>query len=87
MKIPMPQKLIPFAIVFFSLLSAYYLYRVVDGITSGTISADKRYHQDVVIRAEDPPTFDLNLVFFIIGCAAPAWVAYVLFRQKGSNPE
>ncbi|WP_273728853.1 hypothetical protein [Brucella gallinifaecis] len=85
MKIPMPQKLIPFAIFFFSLLSAYYFYKTVDALTSGSITADKRYHQAEVILAEDPQTFYLNLTLFIIGFAAPAWVAYILYRQRRSN--
>lgn len=85
MKIPMRQKLILTAILVFSILSAYYLIKTVEALYSGSVAAHKRYHQTEIFRAEDPAMFYQTLAFLVIGSLAPAWVAYVLIRQRRSK--
>ncbi len=85
MKIPMPQKLIPYAIAILGILTAYYLYRTAGAIASGTIAADKRYHQALIFRNEDPLAYYQTLAFLVIGTLAPACGAFVLIRQLRSK--
>lgn len=85
MKIPMQHKIIPIAIVIFSLLSAYYLYKTSDAVLSGSVAAHKRYHQVEIFRAEDPSAYYQTLAFLVIGTLAPAWGAFVLIRQLRSK--
>lgn len=85
MKLPIPLKIIPFAIVLCVVFFTYHLYVVVAALSSGTIKASKHYFQTQVFRAEDALTFYQILTFNIFGTLAPFWLIYVMVQQWRSH--
>jgi hypothetical protein len=80
-RIKIPRKFIPYLIALCVIFCVYKLHILSDAISSGTIAAEKRYHQALIFRDEDPSRYYQALAVTSVLVIAPAWLVFLLGRQ------
>lgn len=81
MRVKIPRKFIPYLIALCVIVCLYKINILLDAVLSGTIAADKHYHQPLILRDEDPSRYYQALAITSVLVIAPAWLVFLMGRQ------